>query len=132
MATDRFFILQYFYFYCNFFCYLLTYLFIYSFTLCCVLLLLICCQYKKNHFQALVSDLLSHALLSMLTVRLCDSKNEELLETNGSTHYIVIKKLRTIHSLPKSRVIAISTQRRPPMVQSSYIHVHVHPSHFAK
>ena len=31
-------------FYCNLFCYLLTYLFIYSFTLCCVLMLLICCQ----------------------------------------------------------------------------------------
>ena len=36
-----------FYFYCNLFCYLLTYLFIYSFTLCCVLMLLICCQLKK-------------------------------------------------------------------------------------
>ena len=33
-----------FYFYCNLFCHLLTYLFIYSFTLCCVLMLLICCQ----------------------------------------------------------------------------------------
>ena len=31
-------------FYCNLFCYLLTYLFISSFTLCCVLMLLICCQ----------------------------------------------------------------------------------------
>ena len=33
-----------FYSYCNLFCYLLTCLFIYSFTLCCVLMLLICCQ----------------------------------------------------------------------------------------
>ena len=33
-----------FYFCCNLFCHLLTYLFIYPFTLCCVLMLLICCQ----------------------------------------------------------------------------------------
>ena len=37
-----------FYFYCNLFCHLLTYLFIYSFTLCCVLKLLICFQKKEK------------------------------------------------------------------------------------
>ena len=39
------------YFYCNLFCYLLAYLFTYcfvSFTFCCVLMLLICCQLKQK------------------------------------------------------------------------------------